>query len=383
MGFTLGGRTKRVAIVHDWLVDYAGSERVLEQLCSLYPGADLFTLVDHMPPELRSRIGCMPSRVSFLQRMPWVARKLHWYLPLMPLAVQQLDLSSYDLVISSSHCVAKGVITNPDAVHLCYCHSPMRYAWDMQAEYLRTEGLERGLRSWLARALLFFLRIWDVTSAGGVDAFAANSRFVSRRINKFYRRTSVVIHPPVDVREDQPPQEGGVRSDYVTVGRLIGYKNVDVIIEAFRKLPDRRLIVIGEGPHADSLRKSAPSNVVFEGAVSEARKHTALSNARAFIFAATEDFGIAPVEALAHGTPVVAFTGGGIHDYVVHGENGWLVEDRGAEALAEGILEAEHNLPRDCALTCWKSVQSMSQLRFRQEIVTWVNQVLADKQGGT
>lgn len=385
MGFTSEdkGRTKRVAIVHDWLVDYAGSERVLEQICSLYPDADLFTLVDHMAPALRARIGSRASRVSFLQRMPWVAKKLHWYLPIMPLAIQQFDLSDYDVVISSSHCVAKGVITNPDAAHLCYCHSPMRYAWDMQPEYLRTEGLERGPRSWLARILLFLLRIWDVTSAGGVDAFAANSRFVARRIAKFYRRASVVIHPPVDVREEQPPTAGVARSHYVTVGRLIGYKNVDVIIEAFRKLPDRTLIVIGDGPHAESLKKIAPSNVIFEGAVDEDRKQKALSAARAFIFAATEDFGIAPVEALAHGTPVIAFIGGGIHDYVAHGENGWLVDVRDAEALAEGILAAERALPSDCAFTCWNSVQSMSQSRFRTEIAAWVDRVLAEKQGNT
>jgi glycosyltransferase involved in cell wall biosynthesis len=376
-------RAPRIAIVHEWLVDFAGSERVLQQICALYPDADLFTLVDHMQPEARARIKAARSFTSFLQRMPGTKRLLHWYLPLMPLAIQQFDLTSYDLVLSSSHCVAKGVITGPNTLHLCYCHSPMRYAWDMQGEYLRVEGLDRGLRSGLTRILLMFLRIWDATSANGVDAFAANSHFVGERIRKCYRRNSVVIHPPVDVKADSPPATDGSRADYVTVGRLIAYKNVDIIIEAFRHIPERRLRVIGDGPLLKRLQRGAPGNVLFEGAVDEARKHEVLSTARGFVFAALEDFGIAPVEALAHGAPVIAFAGGGVHDYVTHGANGWLVRERNAEALAAGIRASEKGLPKGSAFACWESVQAMAQARFRKEFEMWVDAGLASPQRDT
>lgn len=363
---------KRVAIVHDWLVDFAGSERVLEQICALFPRGDLYTLVDRMPPTDRARIGAAHTFTSFLQRWPFSDRFLHAYLPLMPLAVQQFDLSAYDLVISSSHCVAKGVIVRPDALHLCYCHSPMRYAWDLQGEYLRTEGMERGVRSMLLRILLMRLRVWDAVSANGVDAFAANSTFVRQRIRRAYRRDAAVIHPPVDASVTATHPAPEAREGYVTLGRLIGYKNVELLVDAFRELPERRLTVMGDGPQLAKLRRCAPPNVMFTGAVDEDRKRRELLGARGFVFAATEDFGIAPVEALAHGLPVVAFARGGVRDYVEHGVNGWLVGERTPQAFAEGILASEHTLPDDVQERCIRAARRFASVRFRSEFAAWV-----------
>ncbi|MFY9314751.1 MAG: glycosyltransferase, partial [Burkholderiales bacterium] len=304
----------RIAVVHDWLLDFAGSESVLAEILRCLPQADLYTLVDHMPASERAPLGGRPARTSFLQGMPGVARHLRWYLPLMPVAIEQLDVTGYDLVVSSSHAVAKGVIVHPDALHLSYVHSPMRYAWDRQSDYLRAEGAERGLKSALMRYLLHRLRIWDHRSAAGVDQFAANSAFVARRIAKCYRREAEVIAPPVDTEYFTP---GGARSDnYLAVSRLVGYKRVDLLVEAFRDLPDRRLVIVGDGPELRRLRASAGPNVEFAGRLERAALRERLRRARAFLFAAVEDFGIAPVEAMACGTPVIAFGRGGAAETV-------------------------------------------------------------------
>ena len=246
----------RVAVIHDWFEVYAGAERVTEQILDIYEEADVFALVDFMPQEERKFINGRSIRTSFIQDLPFAKRMFRSYLPLFPLAIEQLDLSGYQLVISSSYAVAKGVITGPDQLHVCYCHSPIRYAWDLREEYLRERNMAAGWRSYLARLILHKIRMWDVVSATAPDYFLANSEFVRNRIQKFYRRSATVIYPPVDVHRFRPLEED--KEDfYLTVSRSVPYKRVPLIVEAFRRMPQRRLVVIGNGPESAKVRAAA------------------------------------------------------------------------------------------------------------------------------
>jgi len=364
----------RIAVVHEWLLDFAGSESVVAEILQCFPEADLFALVDHMAPADRARIGTRPVRTTFLQRMPGVASHLKYYLPLMPYAIEQIDLSGYDLVISSSHAVAKGVIVPPDALHVSYVHSPMRYAWDLQFAYLRDEGLERGVRSLLARWMLHRMRIWDHRSAAGVDCFVAGSRFVARRILKAYRRSARVIHPPVDTGRFRP---GGQRSDeYLAVSRLWGYKRVDLLVEAFAAMPDRRLVVIGGGPELARLRALAPVNVRLLGYQPDAAVLEHMQRARAFLFPAMEDFGIAPVEALACGTPVIALRGGGAAETCAGLDSeqptGVFFEEQSAAAIVEAVKAFEAVGGRISSEACRARAERFSAARFRTEMRAYV-----------
>ena len=305
----------KVALIHDWLNDWAGAENVLQQLQVIYPQADIFTLVDFRRNEHLQKLGSARVQTSMLQKLPFARNHLWYYLPLMPYAIEQFDLTDYDLVISNSHAVAKGVITGPDQPHISFVQSPIRYAWDLQHQYLRESHLARGLRGSAARWMLHYLRMWDVRTANGVEAFAANSRFIARRIWKTYRRKSTVIHPPVDVEMFTPRTE---KEDfYLCASRVMPYKRMDIVVEAFSHLPDQRLVVIGDGPELPRLKKMAGTNVEILGYQPNDVLVDHMQRARAFIFAAEEDFGIMPVEAQACGTPVLAFGKGGVLDTVV------------------------------------------------------------------
>ncbi len=364
---------QNVAVVHDWLIEYAGAERVLEQILALYPDATLYTLIDRMPQPDRGRFPSRRTVTSFLDRWPGITRYFTRCLPLMPFAVQQFDLSGHDLVISSSHCVAKGVIVPPDALHLCYCYSPMRYVWDMQATYLLKEGLDRGVTGWLARRLFHSLRMWDVGSNNGVDHIVGCSSFVRRRILKCWRLPATVIHPPVRTALPRPiADEPRQPRRLVTVGRLIGYKNVALMLEAMRLLPEHELMVVGTGPLGQALRRQAPANVRFTGFLDEADVVRELHRASAFLFAAVEDFGIAPVEALAQGTPVIALAHGGALDYLRHGDNAWLFDEATPQALAAAVRAATDAWPDDVAARCRAGAEAFSEKRFRQEFSDWV-----------
>jgi glycosyltransferase involved in cell wall biosynthesis len=276
---------------------------------------------------------------SFLQGMPFARRRYRAYLPLMPLAIESFDLSGFDLVLSSSFAVAKGVLTGPDQVHVGYVHSPMRYAWDMQHAYLRESGLDRGLRGFAARLLLQRMREWDYRTANGVDLYIANSRFIARRIRKTYRRDSEVVYPPVDTDYFQPgPAREGY---YVTASRLVPYKRVGLIVEAFARLPQRRLVVIGDGPELAAIRARAPRNVEMLGRQPREVLRDHLQRAKAFVFAAIEDFGIAPVEAQACGTPVIALGRGGVTESVVDGGTGLFFDEQTVAALVAAIERFE------------------------------------------
>ncbi len=273
----------RVAIVCDWLDTYAGAERVIEQMLNAYPAADVFAVVDFVPEADRHFLQHKTVKTSFIQQLPLARRHYRHYLPLMPLAMAQLDLSAYDIILSSSHAVAKGVLCGPDQLHISYVHSPLRYAWDMQAEYLAQSGLQSGLKSWLARIMLHRLRQWDAVSHHGVDVMLANSAFIARRIAKCYRRQAAVLHPPVDV--------GGFalhtdKSDYyVTVSRLVPYKRTDIIVNAFASMPDKKLVVIGDGPEMARLAAIRAPNVSLLGYQTQVQVVQALQQAKAFLFA--------------------------------------------------------------------------------------------------
>ena len=302
--------------MHDWLYTFGGAERVLRSILRCLPGADVFALFDVLSPSDRERIGFEHANCSFLQRMPGIARRHRLYLPLMPIAIEQFDLSQYDLVVSSSYAVAKGVLTGPDQLHLAYVHSPMRYAWDLQHQYLNESGLTRGVKSILARLLLHRMRLWDTRTAGGVDAYAVNSHFVGRRVRKVYSRSAAVIYPPVQVPLE-PPRHRAREGFFLTASRLVPYKNIHAIVEAFRDLPGQRLIVAGDGPELKRLQAAATSNVTFAGFVSNGELRKLMGSARAFVFAAEEDFGITPLEAQSEGTPVIALGRGGLRETIV------------------------------------------------------------------
>ena len=329
----------RVALVHDFLYTYGGAERVLEQLVALFPQADIFSLFDFLPPTLRSFIGGKSVHSTFLQKMPLAASHHRAYLPLMPLAIEQLDVSDYDLVISSSHLVAKGVITHPEQLHICYCHTPARFAWDMQNKYLSNPGLVGGIKSIIARLILHYFRNWDVRSANGVDVFICNSNFVGERIRKFYRRPAETLYPPVDT--DWFALNDKKEDFYVTASRLVPYKRIDLVVDTFNRLSDRRLVVVGQGPELDRLRALAGPNVRLLGYQSAERLRQYLQRARAFVFAAEEDFGIAPVEAQACGTPVIAYGHGGVTESVIPGKTGILFERQTVDSLANAVLDFE------------------------------------------
>jgi glycosyltransferase involved in cell wall biosynthesis len=358
----------RVAIVHDWLVTYAGAERVLEQMLAVYPEADIFSMIDFVPEEERHFLGGRKPNTSFIQRLPGSRRHYRSYLPLMPLAVEQFDLSGYDLVISSSYAVAKGVLTGPSQLHLCFCHSPMRYAWDLQHQYLRESGLDRGLKSWVARYALHRLRTWDVRTAMGVDGFIANSHFIANRIRKVYRRESTVIYPPVDVNNFTP--DGAHEDFYVTASRMVPYKRIDLIVEAFAGMPERRLVVIGDGPEASRVRARAGTNVEFLGHQPFTVLRDHLRRARAFVFAAEEDFGIAPLEAQACGTPVIAYGKGGVLETISgltsSEPTGVLYDQQDPESLRRAVATLEAEMMRFTPEVCRQNALRFAPARFRR-----------------
>ena len=253
----------KVAVVHDWLVIYGGAERVLEHILDMYPQADVFSLIDFVPDNQRHFLRGKKPITSFLQNLPGAKQHYRKFLPLMPFAIEQFDLSHYDLVISSTYCVAKGVLTGPNQVHVSYCHSPMRYAWDHYHEYLREMNLEKGLKSWFARWQLHKIRTWDVRSNNSVDHFVSNSKFVSRRISKYYGRESVIVNPPVDTSIFKLQNQ---KEDYyVTAGRFVPFKRLDIVAEAFKSMPDKKLYILGDGPEMEKIKNKAGSNTIFPG----------------------------------------------------------------------------------------------------------------------
>jgi glycosyltransferase involved in cell wall biosynthesis len=366
----------RVAIIADWLVAYAGGERVIEQMLKVYPDADLFTTVDFFPEEHRPALANKKAKTSFIQKLPFAKTQYRNYLPLMPFAVEQFDLSSYDLIISNSSSVAKGVITGPEQLHICYCLSPMRYAWDLQHQYLSESGLTKGFKSFLARYILYRMRQWDARTASNVDAFVGISHFIKRRIDKVYRRDADVIYPPVDT--DSFLLETEKDDFYLTASRMVPYKKMALIVEAFTKMPDKKLIVIGDGPDFKRIEKMAGKNVTLLGYQSFEVLRNHLQKARAFLFASLEDFGIAPIEAQACGTPVIAYGKGGASETILGQKSGCptgvLFYEQSTESIINAVADFEEKEGSFSPEACRQNALRFSNDNFIRNFTNFVEE---------
>lgn len=360
---------------------------MLAELCRIYSDADLFALVDFLPAADRAKLGDRRVGTSFLQRMPLAGRDFRRWLPLFPRAIESLDVSRYELVISSSHAVAKGVRTHHGQLHVCYCYTPMRYAWDLRDQYLAQTGLERGVRGWVAGRVLDRLRKWDRASSIRVDHFVASSRHVAERIRRAYGRESTVIYPPVATAGNAAVSSAAasnaiaarrtpVEPFYVTVSQLVPYKRVDVIVEAFRSRPDRRLVVIGDGPERERIRALAGPNVQIAGRLADDERDRLLAAATAFVFAAEEDFGIAPLEAQALGTPVIALGRGGALETIRGLDDpaptGVLFAEQSASCVAGALRSFEANRHRIDPDACAANARRFDAARFRDELAAFV-----------
>ncbi|MEM0951957.1 MAG: glycosyltransferase family 4 protein [Cyanobacteria bacterium P01_H01_bin.74] len=364
-------QTLRVAVVHEWLVTYAGAERVLEQILTIFPQAKVFSLIDCLPQEKRGFLRGCEVKSSFVQKFPKVEKYYRQLLALFPLAVEQFDLTQFDLVISSQYCVSHGVITSPGQTHISYAHSPVRYAWDLYHHYMEESGLNaRKMKGWLAKIILHYIRLWDTNAAQSVDTFISNSAFVAKRIEKYYKQSAMVIHPPVDV-------EGFTFCDekenfYLTASRMVPYKRIDLIVEAFSQMPDKTLVVIGEGPDENKIKALGSKNITFLGHVSFQELKQTMQKAKAFVFAAEEDFGIVPVEAQACGTPVIAYGKGGVLE-TIRGldqskPTGVFFDRQTPASVKEAVTQFEafantKILPANCR----ENAERFSNSRFREE----------------
>ncbi len=377
----------RIAVVHDWLDTWRGGENVLAEILHVYPEADLLSLVDFLPAAFRARLGGKRATTSFLQRMPAARRHFRMLLPLFPRAIESLDVRNYGLVLSSSHAVAKGVRTTKGQVHVCYCHTPMRYAWDMREQYLASLGPGSGVRRALAGRMLDRLQAWDRRTSDRVTHFVANSAFVRARIARCYGRDATVIYPPVDIRFFTPGEAVTapvMRNYYVTASRWVPYKHMDVIVAAFAHLPEQRLIVVGDGPERRRVRDAAGRNVELAGEVPRERLRELLRGARAFLFAAEEDFGILPVEAQACGTPVIAYGRGGSLETVRglgHGAaTGMFFDRQQPDAVAEAVRAFDAVLPAIRPEDCRANAERFTVERFRAELSAFVDDAWAARE---
>ncbi|MBZ0198853.1 MAG: glycosyltransferase family 4 protein [Ignavibacteriaceae bacterium] len=330
----------KTAIVQEWLVNYAGSEKCVESFNNIYPGADIFSLVDYLNDEERGIIlkGKL-VHTSFIQKLPFAKKKHRNYLPLFPMAIEQFDLSEYDLVITSSHAVAKGVLTNSNQLHICYCHTPMRYAWDLYNRYITEAGLTKGFKGLIAKSTLHYIRMWDISTANRPDYFIANSNHIARRIKKTYNRDAEVIYPPVDV--DKFPLYENKDNFYLTASRMVPYKRIDLIVEAFTAMPDKKLVVIGHGPEMEKIKQKAGKNIEILGYQPDSTLVEYMQKAKAFVFAAEEDFGIIVVEAMAAGTPVIAWKRGGTGESVIDNKTGVLFSEQTTDSIIDAVKRFE------------------------------------------
>ncbi|HHM1216248.1 TPA: glycosyltransferase family 4 protein, partial [Klebsiella pneumoniae] len=364
-----------VGIVADWLVTYAGAERVIKEFLDIFPESELYSIVDFLQPEARNELHGKHAVTSFIQNLPKSKNNYQKYLPLMPLAIEQLDVSSHDIILSSSHAVAKGILTGPDQLHISYVHSPIRYAWDLQHQYLREAGFNKGIKASIVKYLLHKIRLWDYRTANGVDHFIANSQFISRRIKKVYNRESTVIYPPVDV--ERFTLNDKKEDYYFTASRMVPYKRIDLIVEAFSKMPEKKLIVIGDGSEIGKVKSKASKNVEILGYQPNHIMLEHMQNAKAFVFAAEEDFGITPVEAQACGTPVIAFGKGGsletIRPLGVDNPTGLFFSEQTIESIISQVNAFERNVeifePENCRLNSLR----FSSLRFKNEMDNFIN----------
>lgn len=363
----------RIAIVHEWLVNYAGSERVVESFVNIFPEAEVFALVDFLNEEQRNKIlkGKF-ARTSFIQKLPFANKHHRKYLPLFPKAIASLDLSKYELILSSSHAVTKGVRKNKNQLHISYCHSPMRYIWDEAERYFSAAKLNKGIKKIIANQILNYLRKWDLKSAQLPDYLIANSNYISEKIKRIYKRDSDVIYPPVDTDLFSIYEQ---KEDfYLTASRLVPYKKVDLIVEAFAQMPDKKLIVIGSGPESDLIKSKITPNIEYIGYQKFEVLRSYIQKAKAFVFAAEEDFGIIVVEAMACGTPVIALNKGGTAETVIDNKTGIHFNSQSVEELINAVERFELSKNNFSAKEISDYSKNFSRSIFEKKIKDFVEQ---------
>ncbi|MEL6500202.1 MAG: glycosyltransferase [Cyanobacteria bacterium J06623_1] len=367
----------KYALVHEWLTPQAtgGSELVVQEILK-YIEADLYALIDFESVNPQSYLYQRSIQTTFLQKFPQAQKGIQKYLPLLPLAIEQLDVNQYDVILSSSHAVAKGVLTNPHQLHICYCHTPMRYAWDLTFDYLRGDRKGKGLQGLIARYILHRMREWDVISANRVDYFIANSQHTAKRIWRCYRRPAKVVYPPVDV--DKFGFQPEKADFYLTISRLVSYKQICLIVKAFNQLK-KPLVIIGSGSQLSEIRQLAEPHVQVLGWQPQDVVQQYITRAKAFVYAACEDFGIALVEAQACGTPVIAYGKGGaletVRDIRQCPENGTglLFETQQPEALAAAVKSFEQLQSQILPENCRRQANKFSPTVFRQSYLQYID----------
>ena len=359
----------KTSIVHEWLVSYAGSERCVESFNNIWKDADVYSLVDFLDDEQREIIlKGKKANTSFIQKFPFARKKHRYYLPLFPKAIESFDLSKYDLIISSSHAVSKGVRTRKGQLHICYCHSPMRYAWDQSEHYLT------GIKGSIAKAFMNYLRNWDLKSADNVNYFIANSHHIAEKIKRIYRRDSTVIYPPVDVDKFDVSEK---KDDYYLIAsRFVPYKKVDIVVEAFNQMSDKKLVVIGSGPEKEKIKNIAGSNIEFLPYQQTKKMKEYMMKAKAFVFAAEEDFGIVVVEAMACGTPVIALNRGGTAESVLNGKTGTLFNEQNPESIIDAIKKFESQIDDFDFQFIRSHAEKFNRANFESNIKAFVSEKL-------
>jgi glycosyltransferase involved in cell wall biosynthesis len=362
----------KIAIVHDWLVTNAGAEKVLKAIYELYPDADIFSLVDFLDDKDREEIlNGKFAKTSFIQNLPFAKKHFRNYLPLFAKAIESFDLSEYNLIISSSWAVAKGVKTTNKQIHISYCHTPIRYAWDLYNEY--TSSL-KGMKKLLVKYTLKRLRKWDRDTINRVDYFIANSKFVQERIKRTYNRDSIMIYPPVNI--DKFTIDNIKNDFYITASRLVPYKKTKLIVEAFNQMPNKKLMVIGCGEEYNEIKKIAKSNISVLGYQSDEALIAYMQKSKAFIYSAIEDFGIVPIEAMACGTPVIALNKGGTAETVIDGINGIHFQNQTKEDIIEAMKKFE--TVRFSAKDISQYARHFSTKRFQEEIRVFIESIISD-----
>ena len=359
----------KIALVHDWLITIAGAEKVLKAIYEIYP-SDIFTLVKNEESLKNTILEQANIQTSFIQKLPLAKTKYRNYLPFFPLAIEQFDLSEYDMIISSSHAVAKGALTNANQLHISYVHTPIRYAWDLYAHYLKEANLDKSLKGWIVRYFLHKIRIWDYTTANRPDYYIANSKYIAKRIQKVYNKEAEVIYPPVNV--DNFELYTKKENFYFTASRMVPYKKIDLIVEAFSKMPDKKLIVIGTGPDFEKIKTKATANIELLGYQPFDVLKDYMQRAKAFVFAAEEDFGIIPVEAQACGTPVIAYGKGGVTETVIEGKTGLFFKEQSVSSLIDAVKRFEKIEDKFDYGKIRENAKKFSKGRFKQEFKNFV-----------
>lgn len=361
----------KTALVYDWFGENAGGgEKAFEAIYQLYP-SPIYTLLKNQESLKGTAFENETIYSSFIQKLPFSSKKYRSYLPLFPLAIEQFDLSSYDLILSCSHCVAKSVMTHVDQIHLCYCYTPMRYAWDLYHQYLKEAKIQRGVKARLAQMILHYIRMWDVQSSNRPDAYSAISNYVAKRIQKTYGKQAKVIYPPVNVDYYELKEQKD--SFYLAASRFVPYKKMDLIVEAFSQMPDKKLVVIGDGPEAFKIKAKAGKNIELLGYQPNHVLKDYLQRAKAFIFAAIEDFGILPLEAQSCGTPVIALGKGASLETVKEGKTGLFFEEQTISSLQKTVQKFEMKQDFFAPKAIRSHAEFFNPNRFASEFKAWVD----------